>query len=299
MMEQSKFFDIELRIAELCDKAVACTDNKNFEASLKIYQQAIALLPEPKTEWNVYHLLYIALGEVYFFLGQYEQALTALNYGLPKSIGDAWFHLRLGQVQFELAHTEQAKENLLKAYIISGYGIFKIEDKKYFDFVKKHFGKIVELKDKVDTLHHQAIFYTQQEEFEEAIKLYEQAINLLPHPKTEWNAHLLYAALGELYFFMNQHEEALIALQNSLPQSLGNSWFHLRLGQVQFELGNIERAKDELARAFMGEGYEIFANEDKKYFEFVKTFLRPPLGQEWPVIEKPSTWFSKIKSFFN
>jgi hypothetical protein len=50
----------------------------------------------------------------------------------------------------------------------------------------------------------------------------------------------------------------------------------MRLGQCQFELGNKERAADELARAYMAEGSEIFKEEDPKYFAFLKTRLKPP-----------------------
>ena len=61
------------------------------------------------------------------------------------------------------------------------------------------------------------------------------------------------------------------------PEAIGNPFLHLRLGQCQFELGSLDRAADELARAYMGAGEEIFEAADK-YFEFLKTRLEPPPG---------------------
>jgi len=61
------------------------------------------------------------------------------------------------------------------------------------------------------------------------------------------------------------------------PDAIGNPFLHLRLGQCQFELGELDRAADELARAYMGAGAKIFEGGDK-YFSFLKTRLEPPPG---------------------
>src|ERR1700682_5358262 len=44
------------------------------------------------------------------------------------------------------------------------------------------------------------------------------------------------------------------------PAAVGNPFLHLRLGQCQFELGNMDPAADELTRAYMADGGEIFAD---------------------------------------
>jgi hypothetical protein len=41
-----------------------------------------------------------------------------------------------------------------------------------------------------------------------------------------------------------------------------------------FELGDLPHANDNLTRAYMGAGEEIFAQEDKKYFEHLKTIIK-------------------------
>ena len=40
--------------------------------------------------------------------------------------------------------------------------------------------------------------------------------------------------------------------------ALGNPFIHLQLGQCQFELGNEQIAADELTRAYVAEGNDIF-----------------------------------------
>lgn len=56
------------------------------------------------------------------------------------------------------------------------------------------------------------------------------------------------------------------------PDGLGNPFIHLRLGQCALELGDEDQAKDELIRAYMGDGPGIFEEEEPKYFEFLKRF---------------------------
>ena len=62
----------------------------------------------------------------------------------------------------------------------------------------------------------------------------------------------------------------------SAPGTIGNPWVHLRLGQVKFELGDMKRAADELARAYMGGGRECLRDEDPKYFALVEEVLKTP-----------------------
>src|SRR5262249_9180277 len=55
------------------------------------------------------------------------------------------------------------------------------------------------------------------------------------------------------------------------PGAIGNPFLHLRLGQCQFELGALDRAADELMRAYMGAGADIFKDQDPKYLKFLQS----------------------------
>lgn len=73
-------------------------------------------------------------------------------------------------------------------------------------------------------------------------------------------------------------------LFKDLGYVVGNPLFHLRLGQASFELdppGERDPADltiDNLARALICGGIEIYRHEDKKYLEPVVQVLRPPKG---------------------
>lgn len=109
---------------------------------------------------------------------------------------------------------------------------------------------------------------------ENAIEVYLTALTLLPEPYTNWNAATwLYSAVGDCYFALQDWKNSLFQLQQAVqcPDGLGNPYIHLRLGQCQFELGQFDFAADELMHAYMGDAEQIFATEDPKYFEFLKT----------------------------
>jgi len=84
------------------------------------------------------------------------------------------------------------------------------------------------------------------------------------------------AAIGDANFLSGDYQAGRDNLTTAIhcPDAIGNPFFHLRLGQCQYELGNQDRAADELARAFLLEGEALFAEEDPKYLEFVKTQLK-------------------------
>jgi hypothetical protein len=114
-----------------------------------------------------------------------------------------------------------------------------------------------------------------------ALEKYWSAWDLLPAPQTDWEAATwILAAIGEANFFGGDFVAGRDNLSTAMhcPDAIGNPFLHLRLGQCQFELDNLDLATDELARAYMGGGAEIFENEDPKYFAFLKTRLDPPPG---------------------
>ena len=115
--------------------------------------------------------------------------------------------------------------------------------------------------------------------YDAAIDSYEDALALLPGPTTQWDAATwLLTAIGDTHFLKRDFAAARTALQDAMhaPGAIGNPFVHLRLGQAQFELGDMNRAKDELVRAYMGAGERIFEGEDPKFLNLVKATIRPP-----------------------
>ena len=115
------------------------------------------------------------------------------------------------------------------------------------------------------------------EDYPAALREFEAALALIPAPLENWEAATwVLSAMGDCYFFLDDYERTrqCFAQAVTCPDGLGNWFIHLRLGEAQFELGNEERAKDELARAYMGHGRDAFASEDPKYFRFLKKHMR-------------------------
>jgi hypothetical protein len=112
------------------------------------------------------------------------------------------------------------------------------------------------------------------QQFEDAIGKYNAAWEMVPAPKTEWNASTwVLAAIADACFLGGFKTSAREALEYAMhcPGGIGNPFLHLRLGQVLLDTGEQDRAVDELALAYMGAGDEIFADQDAKYLDFLRT----------------------------
>lgn len=105
-----------------------------------------------------------------------------------------------------------------------------------------------------------------------SLKLYWEAWDLLPEPAEEWEAATwILGAIGDVNYQIGDFQAGRDNLSVAMrcPGGLGNPFLHLRLGQCRFELKEFERAADDLARAYMGAGDEIFQEEDPKYFQWL------------------------------
>ncbi len=129
----------------------------------------------------------------------------------------------------------------------------------------------------IQTLCRQGDELAKAGDLETAKQQYLAALRLLPDPAREWEAATwIYVALGDVHYKMNHFEKAFKCFFNAVqcPKGLGNPYIHLRLGQVYYEQENFDKAADELSRAYMGGGIEIFMEDDPKYLEFLETRMR-------------------------
>ena len=141
-----------------------------------------------------------------------------------------------------------------------------------------------EIRNEIDRLSSGGDAFAKEGQYTEALLEYSKAWKLIPSPKNEWEVSTWVAvAVGDACFLSGQFKRASDALAYSMtcPGSLGNPFIHLRLGQCQYECGSFDAAADELARAYMGAGSEIFSEDDPKYFDFLKTRIKPPESGVW------------------
>jgi cytochrome c-type biogenesis protein CcmH/NrfG len=80
---------------------------------------------------------FTALGEAYFFSGNYRDALSAFRAALkaPGGVENPLLLLRLGQTYYESGDLDRAADSLTTAYALDGRDVFEGEDDKYLSFL--------------------------------------------------------------------------------------------------------------------------------------------------------------------
>lgn len=117
--------------------------------------------------------------------------------------------------------------------------------------------------------------------YADAVARYRTAWMLLPEPREQWTAaSWIHVAIADAHFLAGEFAEAIAPLDMALRAGeIGNPFVHLRRGECMLETGNRDEAIQELTRAYMGAGREIFVNEDPKYLDVLRRVLKPPTGQ--------------------
>ena len=112
--------------------------------------------------------------------------------------------------------------------------------------------------------------------YAEAIIKYREALKLVPSPVEAWAVSTwIHGAIAEAHYLAGELVPAREAIDATFrcEGAIGNAFLHLRLGQIELQLGNRGRALDELIRAFTRAGEEVFVGEDPRYLALVKAAL--------------------------
>jgi len=126
------------QIARLCERGDQLAANGVFDEALKLYQNALDMLPEPKKDWEAALWIYAAIGDSHFLSGDFASAKTTFAEAITNigGQGNPFLHLRLGQTHYELENMDAAAEELTRAYGLEGVEIFQEDDVKYLDFLR-------------------------------------------------------------------------------------------------------------------------------------------------------------------
>lgn len=133
-----------------------------------------------------------------------------------------------------------------------------------------------DLQQMIDSLCRKGDQFAQIDQLDDALDQYEAAWELLPNPKDQWPAATwILMAVGDTCFEKRDFLAACRTLQESLkfPDGESHPFILLRLGQSLFELGDFDAAAEALVAAYQQHGLELFADEDPKYLDFLRTQL--------------------------
>lgn len=122
---------------------------------------------------------------------------------------------------------------------------------------------------------------THEEKYMEAIHVWNKAIELIPEPKQNFfETANFYEGIGYNYQMMNLFTEAMDYMNKALrcwgDEANQNPFILRNLGEIYYELGDVERSLDYLRKAYILEGDEIFyldgygKIDHNKYFEVLK-----------------------------
>jgi len=129
--------EIHESIKRFCAEGDSLAEAKRYRDAIARFEQALSLLPTPYEQWDAATWIYAALGDTFFFAGDFERARQALTAVMlcPNALDNPFLWLRRGQVYFELGDIKQAQDSLGSAFMLAGSEIFDREDPKYGAFI--------------------------------------------------------------------------------------------------------------------------------------------------------------------
>lgn len=126
-------------VTELCERGDDAVESGRYDAAVALYREALALVPHPVHAWAVSTWIHGAIAEAHYLAGDYARARDAVDdaFRCDGAIGNAFLHLRLGQIELHLGNRGRALDELIRAYTRAGEDVFAGEDPRYLALVKE------------------------------------------------------------------------------------------------------------------------------------------------------------------
>ena len=116
-----------------------CEQGKMDEA-IEVWAQGLKILPEPLNSQSEAVWFQTSIGDTYFMQNKFDKSYAWLFEAKSNLSGDGYSNpyvmMRLGQSAMEIGKIEEAREYLLRAYMLEGEDIFSDEDEKYIDCIR-------------------------------------------------------------------------------------------------------------------------------------------------------------------
>ena len=123
--------------------------------------------------------------------------------------------------------------------------------------------------------------YFEEGKFRKALEEYKKAFELIPEPKTDWEASVwTLAAIGDAHFMLREFVSALKVFEQLMNEyhEEGNPFTRVRYGLCLYETGKVEEAREHLFAAYEMENDELFDND--KYREAISDLIGNSNGKE-------------------
>ena len=126
-------------IDEYAEEGNSLFDDERYDEAIKVWQEALGMLGEPLNMQSEAVWFCTSIGDALFIRGQYGEAYRYLYDAKSNLSGEGadnpFVLMRLGQCSYELGR-DDAKEYLLRAYMLAGEEAFEYEDPKYIGLIK-------------------------------------------------------------------------------------------------------------------------------------------------------------------
>ena len=125
-------------ITALCESGDDDVEAGRHAEAVARYREALALVPAPVTAWAVSTWIHAAIAEAHYLAGEYAPARDAIDdaFRCEGAIGNAFLHLRLGQIEDRLGNRGRALDELVRAFTRGGEPVFEGEDPRYLALVQ-------------------------------------------------------------------------------------------------------------------------------------------------------------------
>ena len=119
--------DVYAEITRLSREGDEAAVAGRFDDAIVKYESAYALVPESKWDWDASTWILIAIADAHFHAGRFVECSAPLQEVMhcPDAIGNPFVHLRRGQVFYELGDKESAADELARAFLSEGRGMFR------------------------------------------------------------------------------------------------------------------------------------------------------------------------------
>jgi tetratricopeptide (TPR) repeat protein len=298
--------DTRQQIEDLLRQAGEAQRGQDAERSEKLRLQAWDLLPEPKLRWEFYSNIMPRSSLIFYRdTKQFEKAMkwleiTRESYGPDRN---DTIEFLAATLWYEMGDFDKAFEEFDRQYAAFRKRPFEGEDKKYLDFYLSRktwqtrrdvaresnvamnlspvsAGNIDQLSlpaalaDEIDRLAERGnVLLDERHDWRAAIDQWEQALVLLPEPRSQWAAWTwLNASIGDAYWSGRILQDAKATLFDALngPDGQTNPFILLRLGQTLVDLGDTERGIEYLLRACMLDGEDVFKGDGAPYLRMLR-----------------------------